>query len=131
KARDMGYTETLFGRRRYFGGMTSHIPYIRAMAERMAVNAPIQGTAADIIKIAMRAADEELQKKKYKDDTHLILQVHDELIYEIKNEKIDDAIEIISEAMQNISDFSIPLEVSVSAGQNLGEMESYKKQKLL
>ena len=131
KARDMGYTETLFGRRRYFGGMTSHIPYIRAMAERMAVNAPIQGTAADIIKIAMRAADEELQKKKYKDDTHLILQVHDELIYEIKNEKIDDAIEIISEAMRNISDFSIPLEVSVSVGQNLGEMETYKQQKLL
>ena len=125
KARDLGYTETLFGRRRYFGGLTSYIPYIRAMAERMAINAPIQGTAADIIKIAMQAADGGLQQKKLQNDTHLILQIHDELIYEIKDEKIDDAVKIISEAMQSIPDFSIPLEVNVSVGQNLGEMEKH------
>ena len=79
EARTRGYTETLFGRRRHFGGMNSHIPYIRAAAERMAMNAPIQGTAADIIKIAMRKADENLRKVRMggKDDSRLILQIHD------------------------------------------------------
>ena len=129
KARTEGYTETLFGRRRYFGGMSSNIPYIRAGAERMAMNAPIQGTAADVIKIAMRKVDDRLKKEKHKDGAHLILQIHDELVYEIRDEKIDGAVKIIAEEMKEIPELFIPLEVSISTGENLGEMKSYNLDK--
>ena len=127
EARTRGYTETLFGRRRHFGGMNSHIPYIRAAAERMAMNAPIQGTAADIIKIAMRKADDSLQtiRAKGKDEACLILQIHDELVYETKDEKVDEVVNIITEAMKDIPNLSVPLEVHVLVGQNLGEMKKY------
>jgi len=129
KARSDGYTETLFGRRRYFGGMNSQIPYIRAAAERMAMNAPIQGTAADVIKIAMRKAENRLEKERKlvggKDSVSLILQIHDELVYEIKEEKIDEAVKIISEEMRDVPEILVPLEVSISVGKNLGEMEEH------
>ena len=125
KARTEGYTETLFGRRRYFGGMTSHIPYIRAAAERMAMNAPIQGTAADVIKITMRKVDDRLKKEKQKDGAYLILQIHDELVYEIKDENIDEAVKIIAEEMKDVPELLVPLEVNVSVGENLGEMKDF------
>src|SRR5581483_965188 len=69
-----GYTETLFGRRRFFSGFRSPLPHIRAAAERMAINAPIQGTAADIIKLAMVKADEWIEKEGLRDDVRMILQ---------------------------------------------------------
>jgi DNA polymerase-1 len=94
-----GYTETLFGRRRYFEGLRSKIPFIRAMAERMAINAPIQGTEADIIKLAMVKIDEFLSKEKLQDKVRLILQVHDELVYEIENDLIKD----VSQKIKNIN----------------------------
>src|SRR6185437_3634918 len=78
-ARKHGYTETLFGRRRQFPEMKSSLPYVRAQAERMAINAPMQGTQADIIKLAMVRVDQMLEKEKAGDDAHLLLQVHDEL----------------------------------------------------
>jgi len=81
-ARKHGYTETLFGRRRQFPEMKSTLPYVRAQAERMAINAPIQGTQADIIKLAMVQVDDMLTKKKAQEDAYLLLQVHDELVYE-------------------------------------------------
>ena len=77
EAAKKGYTETLFGRRRYIEGIHSHIPYIRSAAERMAVNTPIQGSAADVIKIAMRKGNEALKDAGLLDRTHLLLQVHD------------------------------------------------------
>ncbi len=86
-ARKHGYTETLFGRRRQFPEMKSSLPYVRAQAERMAINAPIQGTSADIIKLAMVRVDEMLKKEKALDDAYLLLQVHDELVYEIRTER--------------------------------------------
>ena len=87
-ARKHGYTETLFGRRRQFPEMKSSLPYVRAQAERMAINAPLQGTQADIIKLAMVRVDEMLEKENAHADAHLLLQVHDELVYEIRTEHV-------------------------------------------
>ncbi len=127
-AKQNGYTETLFGRKRYFPAIKSPIPFVRAMAERMATNAPIQGTAtADIIKIGMKKADQVLQKNKLKDQARLLLQVHDELIYEVKEEKLEEVINIIQESMENLipEEFLVgkeivPLRVSVGYGKSWG-----------
>lgn len=130
-ARKNGYTETLFGRKRYFPAIKSPLPFMRAMAERMATNAPIQGTAtADIIKIGMKRVDDELSKAKLSSDVRLILQVHDELIYEIKEDKIKEASLIIENTMKNVipDEFmkgkeSVPLLVSYCFGKNWGDLK--------
>lgn len=124
-----GYTETLFGRRRYFPAMKSSIQYVRAMAERMAINAPIQGTAADLIKMAIKSAEDSLKKNNLLDKTHLLLQVHDELIYEVEKSVVNKAEEVIKEAMENVLNVSnrnkneVPIEVHAKAGKSWGEME--------
>lgn len=122
-AQKTGYTETLFGRRRYFDSIRSSIPYIRASAERMAINAPLQGTAADIMKIATHKADDAIKKHKLDKDVHLLLSVHDELIFEIKHDALKKAQKIIKEAMECIPGISIPLVVDISAGERWGEMK--------
>ena len=130
-AKKHGYTQTLFGRKRYFPGINSSIPFIRAMAERMATNAPIQGTAtADIIKIGMKKVEEELNKAGLLEEVKLILQVHDELVFEIKKDKINQAVEIIEKAMKDVIPHEflanlepVPLEVSVGIGENWGELK--------
>jgi DNA polymerase-1 len=130
-AKQHGYTETLFGRKRYFPGIKSPLPFIRAMAERMATNAPIQGTAtADIIKIGMKKADDALRKAGLIKEVRLVLQVHDELVYEIKKEKVNEAVKIIEDAMKNAipDEFleekeKVPLLVSVVLGKNWGELK--------
>lgn len=130
-AKEHGYTQTLFGRKRYFPGINSPLPFIRAMAERMATNAPIQGTAtADIIKIGMKKVDEELNKAGIIDDVKLILQVHDELVYEIKEDKVEQATKIIEQAMKNAIPHEflnnlepVPLEVSCDVGKNWGDLK--------
>lgn len=118
-----GYAETMFGRRRYFEGIDSRIPYIKAAAERQAGNAPLQGTAADIIKIAMKKADDALVKSGLSEDTHLILQVHDELIYEAKEAVAEKAAAVIKEAMETAVEFPIPLTVNVFMGKRWGELK--------
>jgi len=120
-ARD-GNTKTFFGRTRYFEGIHSQIPYIRAAAERMAINAPIQGTAADIIKIAMIAVYGMLAREKLLNSVHLLLQVHDELVYEVEDGIIGTVTPKIKDTMENVIKSSIPLLVSVSMGKNWGEM---------
>ncbi len=129
-AKEKGYTLTLFGRKRYFPGIKSPLPFLRAMAERMAINAPIQGTAADIIKISMKKVDEELRNAKIQDEVKLVLQVHDELIFEIKKDRVDQAVEIIKKAMKNVMPIeflndleSVPFEVSFGIGKNWGELK--------
>lgn len=130
-AKEHGYTETLFGRKRYFPGIQSSLPFVRAMAERMATNAPIQGTAtADIIKIGMKKADTILREKGLRDDARLLLQVHDELVYEIKKESIEKVLPIIEDAMKHAvpPEFlkdkdSVPLEVSVGYGPHWGSLK--------
>ncbi|MCX6754547.1 MAG: DNA polymerase [Candidatus Nomurabacteria bacterium] len=130
-AKKNGYTETLFGRKRYFPGIKSPLPFIRAMAERMATNAPIQGTAtADIIKIGMKNADEQLRACGFTDEVRLVLQVHDELVYEIKEDKIEKALKIIENAMKDAipEEFcsginTVPLLVSVVYGKTWGDLK--------
>ncbi|MEK7114029.1 MAG: DNA polymerase, partial [Patescibacteria group bacterium] len=96
------YTETLFGRRRQFPEMKSSLPYVRAQAERMAINAPLQGTQADIIKLAMVRVDGMLTKEKAQDDAYLLLQVHDELVYEIRESRVEALEAKIKEIMESV-----------------------------
>lgn len=122
EAGERGFTETLFGRKRYFESIKSRIDYIRAQAERMALNAPLQGTAADIIKISMVKVDQKLKEAELDDKVFLILQIHDELLYEIKDEAIDRAQKIIKETMEDFKDLDVPIVVNVSRGLRWGEM---------
>ncbi|MEK7601865.1 MAG: DNA polymerase [Patescibacteria group bacterium] len=101
-ARKNGFTETLFGRRRQFPEMKSPIPYVRAQAERMAINAPIQGTQADIIKLAMVRITELFKKESLEKDAHLLLQVHDELVFEVTLEKRDELAQKIRNLMETV-----------------------------
>ncbi|MBC7836256.1 hypothetical protein H7X87_00545 [Acetobacteraceae bacterium] len=122
-----GYTATFFGRRRYFDGIKSPIPYVRASAERMAINAPMQGTQADVIKLAMIRISEYLKEKNMEEDAHLLLQVHDELVFEVAENKVDELAPTIKEIMENIlSDKErkgIPFKTEGKVGPNWGEME--------
>ncbi len=120
-ARRNGYTKTFFGRRRYFPEIKSHLPYLRASAERMAMNAPLQGTAADLIKIAMRRSEEILTERGLSGRAHLILQVHDELIYEVEREVVEEVSMIITEAMEGAAHVAVPLSVSLGIGRNWKE----------
>ena len=124
------YTETLFGRRRYFPNINSKIPFLRNMAERTAANASLQGTAADIIKLAIRYAEEDLKSARLLDKTRLVLQVHDELVYEIDEGILSGAARIIEKAMESVIERSylhyktdIPLEVHSGSGNNLMEVK--------
>ncbi|MDP3962668.1 MAG: DNA polymerase [bacterium] len=122
-----GYTETFFGRKRYFEGINSKIPYIKAMAERMAINAPFQGTSADIIKIAMKRVDDYIEKEGYGNDVFLILQVHDELVYEIREGLADKVVPAIEKIMEGIIDpkdvKGITCAVNSAVGRSWGELE--------
>ncbi|HAT68275.1 MAG TPA: hypothetical protein DCS20_01500 [Candidatus Yonathbacteria bacterium] len=125
-AKKDGFTTTYFGRRRFFAGLKSPIPYIRAGAERMAMNAPLQGTAADIIKIAMQKAHEGLAEAKLLDKAHLLLQIHDELLFEVEEGSVKKAREVIEYAMEHAIDFPVPVTVSVFQGPRWGSMEDVK-----
>lgn len=118
-----GYTETYFGRRRYFSDIRSTIPYIRAGAERMAMNAPLQGTAADIIKMTMVKTDEALKKEGLLEKVRLLLQVHDELVYEIDEDVLARAGKIIVNAMERAVEFPVPLIVSSASGKRWGDLK--------
>ena len=123
-----GYTETFFGRRRYFPEINSKLPFIRASAERMAINAPIQGTGADITKLAMIEIDKFLESKNLKNDVNLLLQVHDELVYEVKESIVDSVVPEIKKIMENIIDpkkiEGIVCVANASVGDNWVEMET-------
>jgi DNA polymerase I len=125
-ARKQGYTETFFGRRRHFPGITSPIPYIRAAAERMAINAPIQGTQADIIRIAMVAIDEELQKKKWQGKVHMLLQVHDELLFEVDADLVPVVTPVLKDIMESVvskeKTGGVPIRTEAAVGPNWGEL---------
>ncbi|MES2007195.1 MAG: DNA polymerase [Patescibacteria group bacterium] len=124
----LGYTETYFGRRRYFDGIKSPIPFIRAAAERMAINAPMQGTQADLVKLAMVEIDQMLTKDGYKDTAHLLLQVHDELVFEIEEKKIEELAPKIKKIMENIISEkdrrNIPFKAEGKVGVNWGDMKT-------
>ena len=122
-----GFTKTILGRRRYLPEINSPIVFIKKEAERMAVNAPIQGTAADIIKIAMVRLDKLLKEKGFDKDVNLVLQIHDELIYEIKEDKIKEIAPVIEAVMEEdklLGD--VPVVVDVLVGPNWGELKPIK-----
>ncbi len=127
-ARKNGYTETLFGRRRQFPEMKSSLPYVRAQAERMAINAPLQGTSADIIKLAMVHADKMLEEEKAEQDAYLLLQVHDELVYEIRSERSGvlgaKIQEIMESALIGKETHGVPLIATVKVGKDWGSMHT-------
>lgn len=122
KARREGFTETYFGRKRYFPGINSALPHIAAAEERMAINAPFQGTSADITKLAMVEVDKLLHNEKL-GEARLLLQIHDELMYEVKKEKVEKIIPLIKDVMEKIVTEDIPIIVNAKHGQNWGEME--------
>ena len=120
EARRDGYVGTLLGRRRRLRDIGSRNKVLREAAERMAVNTPIQGSAADIIKLAMLRVDREFRKRRMA--ARLVLQIHDELIAELPREEADDAERILREAMEGVVSLSVPLTVSVSRGTTWGEI---------
>ena len=126
-ARKNGYTETLFGRRRQFPEMKSSLPYVRAQAERMAINAPLQGTSADIVKLAMVRADEMIEKEKAGGDAYLLLQVHDELVYEIRDERINELAPKIKDIMESVlsneETRGVPIIATMKSGPDWGSMK--------
>ena len=115
-ARDKGYTETIMGRRRYLPDLTSDNRARREIAERMALNAPIQGSAADIIKVAMLNVAKELKAQSLK--SRLLLQVHDELILEVADGEEQTLIRLVEKEMGSAFDLSVPLDVNIGIGES-------------
>lgn len=118
EARANGFVKTLFGRKRRFDEIYSGNSFAAREAERMAINMPIQGTSADIIKIAMVKIDEFLEKNKLEEKARMLLQIHDELLFEIKDEFLEDAVEIIKNIMEGVTkpyspEIPFPVEVSI------------------
>lgn len=129
-AKDMGYTETLYGRRRKIPEIFSNIPMIRASGERFAMNAPIQGTNADIIKLAMSDFWEVCRKNKWEESVKFILQIHDEIIYEI-DEDIKDKVAVeLKKVMEDVLEkhkpkhkyLPVPIVANIKFGKNWGKM---------
>jgi len=120
QAKATGYVKTVFGRRLYLPEITSSNGARRAGAERAAINAPMQGTAADIIKLSMIAVDEWVQTQSA-DDILLLMQVHDELVFEIKEQKVDEYLSTIKSLMENAVSLSVPLIVEADVGNNWDE----------
>ena len=116
EAKEKGYVRTLFNRKRNIPELKNPVYMIRQSGERIALNTPIQGTSADIIKMAMVKVYETFKKKGLK--SKMIIQVHDELIFDIKKEELDDVMEIIKDVMENVYKLSVPLKVDINYGQN-------------
>ncbi len=116
KARKKGYAETLLGRRRYLKNINSKNKVIRQFEERVAINMPIQGTAADMIKIAMIRINEELKKRKTK--TKMILQVHDELLFDAHKSEVDELKIVIKDLMENALPMDVPIIAELGTGEN-------------
>jgi len=114
KARQQGYVETLFGRRLYLPDINASNMQRRQGAERAAINAPMQGTAADIIKRAMISVDDWLQKEK--PDAHLVMQVHDELVFEVKEDQLDELKQAVVSRMSGAAELDVPLIVDTGYG---------------
>lgn len=121
KAHEDKFVQTYFGRRRYFHEIDSGIQMLVAQAERMAQNMPVQGTSADVIKLAMIAVDGWLKQSQLK--ANILLQVHDELVLEVAREDTDVVCKGLKEMMEGVAKFEVPLIVEVKVGKNWGEME--------
>jgi DNA polymerase I len=118
-ARSRGFVSTLLGRMRYMPEMNNPDPAVRQLGERTAMNAPIQGTAADIIKMAMVNIHKELMERKFA--SRLIMQIHDELVFEVKIEELDLVQGMVRHEMENVITLDVPLKVSLGVGKNWAE----------
>jgi len=115
-ARVKGFAETILGRRRYIRNINSNNRVVRQAEERIAINMPIQGTAADMIKIAMINIHNELQKRKAK--TKMLLQVHDELLFDVRKDEVDELSPVIKNLMETALPLNVPVIVDVGTGNN-------------
>jgi len=120
-ANKLGYVETLFGRRRPLPEIQSMLPQLRSQAERMAINMPVQGTAADLMKLAMIRVHEKLGGVSK--DAKLLLQVHDELVLEVPEAEVKTVAAFVKDTMENIEKVGVPIQVDVKSGKNWDEME--------
>ena len=118
-AGDNGFVETLYGRKLPVREIHSKNPTLRQAAERAAINAPLQGSAADIIKRAMIAVDAELKHQGF--DAYLLLQVHDEVVLEVRTEQVPAVTDMLKVAMSGVAELSVPLLVEVGVGMNWDE----------
>ncbi|MGO1912795.1 MAG: DNA polymerase, partial [Corynebacterium sp.] len=116
RAKEVGYTETLYGRRRYLPELNSSNRVARDNAERAALNAPIQGTAADIIKRAMLRVDREMTRRGMR--SRVLLQVHDELVVEVVDGELEEMTALLQEQMDGAAELRVPLDVSTGTGEN-------------
>jgi DNA polymerase-1 len=121
QARELGYVKTILGRKRLIPEVNSSNRNMREAAERMAINMPVQGTSADIIKVAMIKLDKEMKRLKLK--SSMLLQVHDELIFEVPDDEMDRMQKLAVKVMSEAIELSIPLKVETKAGKNWGQME--------
>lgn len=128
-AREHGYTTTMFGRKRHFPGIRSSAPFIRASAERMAINAPVQGTAADIMRMAMNDVYQDIEKKKMAKKVRMLLQVHDEIVFEIEESIVDaiipDMKALMEGALEEKETHEVPILVDVEVGDNWTELHKW------
>lgn len=123
EACEQGYVETLFGRRRYLPEINSSVIMVKKGAERMAINTPLQGTAADMIKIAMIEVQKMIEKDYQPEEAKMILQVHDELLFEVKSSKVEELSGEIKKIMEEVLKLKVPVVVDVSIGMNWGELK--------
>jgi len=124
KARDLGYVSTLFGRRRYLPDINNRNMGLRQFAERQAINAPMQGTAADIIKIAMVKVNHRMVQEKL--SSTMIMTVHDELVFDVPQDELKTMVSLVRQEMESVIDLSVPMKASVKVGNNWLEMEKVK-----
>jgi DNA polymerase-1 len=120
EARQKGYVTTLLHRRRYLPDIHSPTAAIRQASERMAINTPLQGTAADIIKVAMIHIQNRIEELSL--STKMMMQVHDELVFEVPEGELQKALSLIQNEMENVMELSVPLKVSIHSGKNWAEV---------
>lgn len=123
EAREKGYVETLFGRRRFLPEINSSVVMVRKGAERMAINAPLQGTAADIIKVAMIQIENFIKNKHNNDEVRMLIQVHDELLFEVKSDKVQEISNEIKKIMEGVINIAVPVVVEEKMGNSWGEIK--------
>ena len=124
EAQEKEYAETLFGRRRYLPEIVSDVQVLKAEAERAAINMPIQGLVADLIKLAMIELDKKLSV--FGEAVKMVLQIHDELLFEVKDEKVKEVVKIIKEVMENPPiKLAVPIKVEIRTGKNWGTLKDF------